>query len=267
MTLAQDRPPKALTIGGSDSGGAAGLQADLKTFTALKAYGMSVVTAVTAQNSLQVKEIHFLDPEFVLQQINAVLSDYGADAVKIGFVGRSDLIEVIGTRLADYQGPDIVVDPVLVDHRGRSMFPADVLDAYRQRLFPIVRLATPNRSEAALLSRINITSLSGMDAAAKVIQAMGPRWVLVKGGKVEGDALDLLTNGRQVRVFRTPWIETTNTHGSGDTLSAAISVFLALGASVPEAVDRARRFTHQSIKGAVNWHLGAGHGPLNHFNF
>jgi hydroxymethylpyrimidine kinase/phosphomethylpyrimidine kinase len=254
-----------LTIAGSDSGGAAGLQADLKTFTALGVYGMSVVTVVTAQNSLRVEAVHPLPAEFVAAQLEAVLSDYGAAAVKTGFIGRTDLVRVIAQVLGGHKGLSLVVDPVLVNHRGETMFPDEVVDVYRHHLLPLAYLVTPNRREAELLTGTPVNNVPAMAAAARTIQRLGATAVLITGLRDGDDVVDVLFDGREIDELRAPWIETTNTHGSGDTLSAAITAFLAQGQTLPEAVVQARRFSRAAIAAAVDWRLGAGHGPVNHW--
>jgi hydroxymethylpyrimidine/phosphomethylpyrimidine kinase len=258
-------PAKVLTIAGSDSGGAAGLQADLKTFTALKVYGMSAITAVTAQNSVGVTAVHFLPADFVGAQLEAVLSDYGAAAVKTGFIGRVDLIETIAHKLANYGVRYLVVDPVLVNHRGEGMFTPAVTQAYREQLLPPAWLVTPNRAEAGLLAGMAVESLLEMETAAHAIHQCGPRFVLIKGGRDGGDIVDLLFDGEHSTWLRSPWLETNNTHGSGDTLSAAITAYLEQGIATVTAVQQAHRFTAGAIGAAVQWQLGAGHGPVSHF--
>lgn len=258
-------PVKVLTIGGSDSGGAAGIQADLKTFTALHTYGMSVITAVTAQNSYEVRAVHPLPADFVTQQLEAVLSDYGAAAVKTGFVGRVDLLEAIAAGLAAYPVPHVVIDPVLVNHRGQSMFPPTVAAAYRELLFPLATLMTPNRHEAALLSERPVQTVVEAREAAETMLAAGARAVLVKGINAGTERVDVLHTGRETHLLPVPLIETENTHGSGDTLSAAIAVFLARGEALLPAVQQAQQFTAGAIERAAGWHMGAGHGPLSHF--
>lgn len=266
------QPAKVLTIAGSDSGGAAGLQADLKTFTALGVYGMSVVTVVTAQNSVRVEGVHPLPAGFVSQQLAAVLSDYGAAAVKTGFIGRVDLIEAIAGRLAAYaaeqpagQAPRIVIDPVLVNHRGESMFPPDVTDAYRNHLLPLADLVTPNRREAALLTERPVETVAEMEAAARLLHEQAGGAVLVKGGRQGEKVVDVFFDGEEVVPLRTERVETANTHGGGDTLSAAIVAFMARGEGMLPAVRRARCFTHAAIRSAAGWRMGGGHGPLDHF--
>ncbi|MDX1686631.1 MAG: bifunctional hydroxymethylpyrimidine kinase/phosphomethylpyrimidine kinase [Candidatus Promineifilaceae bacterium] len=264
-------PAKVLTIAGSDSGGAAGLQADLKTFTALGVYGMSVVTTVTAQNSVRVEGVHSLPAAFVSQQIDAVLSDYGAAAVKTGFIGRAELVETIAERLSIYAAehptgrePFLVVDPVLVNHRGESMFPTNVTRAYRKYLLPMAHLVTPNRREAERLTERTVETVAEMEAAARLLHRVSGRSVLVKGGREEGQVVDVFFDGEEAVSLVAPHLESANTHGSGDTLSAAIVAFLALGESAPNAVRRARAFTHAAIRAAAGWQMGGGHGPLNH---
>jgi hydroxymethylpyrimidine/phosphomethylpyrimidine kinase len=266
MTSA-DTPAKVLTIAGSDSGGAAGLQADLKTFTALKVYGMSAITAVTAQNSVRVAAVHYLPADFLAAQLDAVLSDYGAAAAKTGFIGRVDLIETIANRIAAYSLPYLVVDPVLVNHKGDAMFGPAVTQAYHNHLLPLAWLIAPNRPEAALLAETPVDNLAGMETAARAIHHLGPRHVLIKGGRDGDDILDLLYDGQQFTWFRSPYLDTPNTHGSGDTLSAAITAYLAQGMETVAAVHHAHYFTTTAIQAAAFWQLGAGHGPLSHFQF
>jgi hydroxymethylpyrimidine/phosphomethylpyrimidine kinase len=257
-------PAKALTIAGSDSGGAAGLQADLKTFTALGVYGMSVVTVVTAQNSVAVHAVQAMPPQLVAGQLDAVLSDYGADAVKSGFIGRTDLIETIAGCLVAHQVNNLVVDPVLVNHRGEAMFPTAVVAAYHNHLLPLACLVTPNRREAELLAGMPVVTPADMQTAAQAIYAAGATAVLVKGVREGDDIVDLLFDGRETFLFRSPWLDTANSHGSGDTLSAAIVAYLAQGVELLTAVRQARHFTYQALQTAVSWRLGRGHGPLNH---
>jgi hydroxymethylpyrimidine/phosphomethylpyrimidine kinase len=255
-------PAKVLTIAGSDSGGAAGLQADLKTFTALGAYGMSVATAATAQNSVQVTAVHFMPPDFVAAQLDAVLSDYGAAAVKTGFIGRGELIGLIAAKLSGYHLQNVVVDPVLVNHRGEAMFVTAVMETYRAYLLPLADLLTPNRREAELLLKRSILTPADGEEAARALVAQGAKAVLLKG-VADGEMLvDLLFDGCDCRHFRAPRIQTNNTHGSGDALSAAIVVYLAQGLELVAAVAEARQFVRAGIAAAVDWRLGAGHGPI-----
>ncbi len=263
------QPPKVLAIAGSDSGGAAGLQADLKTFTALGVYGMSVLTIATAQNSVSVNEIYPFPAKFVAAQIDAVLSDYGAEAVKSGFIGRVELIKTIASKLQEYHLPKIVIDPVLVDHRGRSMFPPDVTQAYLSYLIPIADLITPNRHEAALLTgqilpeSINHTWL---EEIALRLHTLGAKNLLIKGGRIGDHSVDIFSDGLNPIFLTTSWIETQNTHGSGDTLSAAVTSYLAKGIDLESSIKKAHQFTAYGIQQAATWKMGSGHGPIA-YNF
>ncbi len=258
-------PVKVLTIAGSDSGGAAGLQADLKTFTVLGAYGMSAVTVVTAQNSQEVRAVFSLPVELVESQLQAVFDDYGAGAVKTGFIGQAALVAAIARRLAEAQPPFLVVDPVLVDHRGRPMFPDDVTQAYREALIPLASVVTPNPEEAALLTGRAVGSVKDLGAAAQALLALGAQYALIKGYRDGDEMVDVLAGADGLHTYRRPAIETANTHGSGDTLSAALCVYLAQGRSPVEAVEPAIRFTERAIRRAAGWRLGRGHGPVGQF--
>jgi hydroxymethylpyrimidine/phosphomethylpyrimidine kinase len=256
------QPVKVLTIAGSDSGGAAGLQADLKTFTLLGVYGMSVVTAITAQNSVAVTAVHHLPADFVAAQLDAVLSDYGAAAVKTGFIGREELVEIIADRLAAYATPNRLVDPILVNHRGESMFGPDVTEAYRRHLLPLADLLTPNRREAELLLNRPVTTLSEAAGAARRLANQGAKAVLIKRLPVGPELVDLLFDGRTDHYFRAAHIETANTHGSGDMLTAAVTAYRAQDIPLAVAVQQAHTLTQRAIAAAVTWRLGAGHGPV-----
>ncbi|MCA9987288.1 MAG: bifunctional hydroxymethylpyrimidine kinase/phosphomethylpyrimidine kinase [Anaerolineales bacterium] len=258
-------PAKVLTIGGSDSGGAAGVQADIKTITLLGGYAMSVLTAVTAQNSVTVAAVEFLAPEFVIRQLDVVLEDYGAAAIKTGFIGRADLIERLAERLAEWGGP-LVVDPVLVNHRGESMFPPEVTAAYRAKLLPLATLVTPNRAEAAVLTGRSAHTLPELADQAQQLHELGARAVLLKAGRFGDEQVDLYFAGQTVQEMRAPHLETSNTHGSGDTLSAAIATGLGQGLTLPGAIERAQQLTRAALLAAREWKLGAGHGPLGHMS-
>jgi hydroxymethylpyrimidine/phosphomethylpyrimidine kinase len=262
---ANDTPVKVLTIAGSDSGGAAGLQADLKTFTALGAYGMSVVTAVTAQNSQRVEAVLPLTAEMVESQMRAVLSDYGAAAVKTGFIGQVDLISIIAACLVEYRPGPIVVDPVLVNHKGLAMFSPAVTQAYVDHLLPLADLVTPNPEEATLLSGKPVASLDDVLEVAYAILSLGPRHVLIKGYREGDEMVDVLVHTAGQKIFHQPVIDTQNTHGSGDTLSAAVCVFLAQGQPINTAVESAIDYTRKAILRGASWQLGGGHGPVSHF--
>lgn len=265
--LTVKQPVKVLTIAGSDSGGAAGLQADLKTFTALGVYGMSAVTVVTAQNSVQVAALEAMPAALVGAQIETVLQDYGAAGIKTGFLGRADLAATVAKALAPYRAEHqtpLVVDPVLVNHRGEPMFGQEVIDAYRRRLLPECTVVTPNRREAALLCGREVESWSQVTEAARELKALGADAVLITGAWRGGDYGDVFYDGREMTFLKLAYLETENTHGSGDTLSAAIASHLAQDAPPLEAARRAQSFTAACIRGSVDWRLGAGHGPLNH---
>ncbi len=269
------QPLPLLTIAGSDSGGAAGLQADLKTWTALGCYGMSAITAVTAQNSARVAGVHTLPPAFVVAQIDAVLSDYGAAAIKTGFLGRVEIVEAVAERLAHWAGgglptrPTIVVDPVLVNHRGEAMFGPEVAAAYRELLFPLAGLITPNRHEAGMLlteegmARLEDGQIGTNSQTLNL--PFSPARILLKGQRRGDEIVDVYSDGQERLELARPFIATANTHGSGDTLSAAICAYRALGHDWPEAIHRAGAYTHAAIGRGAAWRLGAGHGPLGHF--
>lgn len=260
-------PTTFLTVGGSDSGGAAGIQADLKTATALGAYGMCALTAVTAQNSVAVRGVEWLSPDFVRAQIGAVLADYGADCVKTGFLGKVGLITAVSTAFEKHQPNIVVIDPVLVNHKQQPMFDDAVRLAYLEKLFPLATLVTPNVTEAALLlQQPPLTTLDAVRKAARALHKAGAANILVKRFVVAGDCVDVLYDGADFFELRAPLVETDNTHGSGDTLSAAACLFLARGDSIEEAVASAKTFTTHAISRAVHWSLGAGHGPLAHFD-
>jgi hydroxymethylpyrimidine/phosphomethylpyrimidine kinase len=263
------QPVITLTIGGSDSGGAAGIQADLKTWTALGVYGMSVITAVTAQNSLRVEAIHYLPPEMVAAQVDAVLFDYGAQAIKTGFLGRADLIEQTAWHLKAHEAGPLVVDPVLVNHKGQSMFGSDVVNAYNEHLLPLADLVTPNWREAALLVGVNIKNIPQtkiLKYFGQTICASGAGQILITGVPGEEETIiDWWYDGYEMRPFEQPKINTNNRHGSGDTLSAAICAYLALGMDMENAIKNARVFTALALADALSWRLGRGHGPLSHF--
>lgn len=265
MTITQ--PVKVLTIGGSDSGGAAGIQADLKTWTALNAYGMSVITAVTAQNSVAVKAVQYVDPDIVAAQIDAVLSDYGAHSIKTGLLGRAELVEVVAARLAALATGPLIVDPVLVNHRGESMFALAVTAAYAAHLLPLATLVTPNWREAALLTGKDAADLltrGGLERSVKRLLALGSEQVLITGVPAGETVVDWYGDGTELLPLPQVKIDTENRHGSGDTLSAAICAYLAQGADMPQAISQAQAYTARALHAASGWQLGHGHGPLAH---
>jgi len=254
--------PTVLSIAGSDSGGGAGIQADLKTITALGAFGTSAVTALTAQNTVGVRGVHEVPAEFVAAQIDAVMEDIGADAAKTGMLGSRAVIEVVADRVRHHGIGPLVVDPVMVAKSGAALLAADARRTLRELLLPLAEVVTPNLPEAAELAGIAVTEQADMPEAARRIHACGPRYVLVKGGHLEGEAADLLYDGSAfVRVVR-PRVSTRNTHGTGCTYAAAIATGLARGMAVPQAVEWARDALQAALEGSLD--LGQGCGPLGH---
>lgn len=257
------RIPRALTIAGSDSGGGAGIQADLKTFSAFRVFGMSVITAVTAQNSMGVQGVENLPPAFVAQQLRSVLDDFGADAAKCGMLSTAPIIEAVADLLAERRIGNLVVDPVMVAKSGDQLLRADAREALITRILPLALVVTPNVPEAEVLAGLPVTDRAGMEEAARRIGALGPRHVLVKGGHLKGDAMDLLWDGRDFHEFSGPRVDSPNTHGTGCTLSAAIAAGLALGHSLPDAVARAKAYVTRAIREGFS--AGRGVGQLRHF--
>ncbi len=257
------RIPRALTIAGSDSGGGAGIQADLKTFSAFRVFGTSVITAVTAQNSLGVQGVENLPPAFVARQLRSVLEDFGADAAKCGMLSTAPIIEAIAEVLRERPVPNLVVDPVMVAKSGDPLLRPDARQALITRILPMALVVTPNLPEAEALTGHPVTDRAGMEEAARRIRALGPRHVLVKGGHLKGDAVDLLWDGRAFQEFSVPRVDSPNTHGTGCTLSAAIAAGLALGQSLPDAVARAKAYVTAAIR--EGFQAGRGVGQLRHF--
>lgn len=254
---------RALTIAGSDPGGGAGLQADLKTFAAFGVYGMSAVTAVTVQNTLGVSGVHPVPAAVVSGQIDAVLEDIGAGAVKTGMLGSAAVVKAAAARLRAHRVKNLVVDPVMYAKGGHALLRPSAAGALVRDLLPLALLVTPNAPEAERLAGIRVKDQAGARAAARAIRALGPAWVLVKGGHLDGPVCeDLLYDGKTFTVFRSPRLNTRNTHGTGCTLSAAIASGLALGLPPERAVAAAVEYVAGAIKHARP--LGGGHGPLNH---
>jgi hydroxymethylpyrimidine/phosphomethylpyrimidine kinase len=259
-------PPRLLTIAGSDSGGGAGLQADLKTFAAHGAYGMSVVTAVTAQNTRAVTAVHELPPAVVAAQLDAVFDDIGVDAVKIGMLASAPIVEAVAERLAAWrargQAPPVVLDPVMVAKSGAPLLRDDAVEALAGRLLPLATLLTPNLPEAARLVGLPVGSSEERRQAARALARGGPA-VLLKGGHAPGDEVeDLLFDGERFHAFRGPRLATTSTHGTGCTLSSAIACRLALGEPLARAVECGIGYLRGAL--AAAFPLGHGQGPVNH---
>jgi len=252
----------ALTIAGSDSGGGAGIQADLKTFSAFGVYGMSVLTSITAQNTQGVLGIHDLPAEFVALQLDAVLTDIGADAAKTGMLSNAGIIEAVSQKIKKHGLANLVVDPVMVAKSGDLLLREDAREALLRMLLPLATLVSPNLPEAEVLSGRPVRTIGEMRKAAETISTLGPRYVLIKGGHLPGEAVDILYDGQTFTEFPSRRINTPHTHGTGCTLSAAIAAGLARGHSVTDSVAMAKEYITRAIKRGLP--LGGGHGPVNH---
>jgi hydroxymethylpyrimidine/phosphomethylpyrimidine kinase len=253
--------PVALTIAGSDASGGAGIQADLKTFHQFGVYGEAVITLITVQNTRGVQRVECLDPQLVADQIRAVVCDIPPAAAKTGALGNRAIIEAVAELARDFSFP-LVVDPVLVSKNEAPLLETGGIEALKTFLMPHVFLLTPNLDEASLLSGFEVRDEAGMRRAAKELAAMGPQAVLVKGGHLAGDAIDILFYQGEWTEFTSPRIETKHTHGTGCTFSAAITASLASGYDLPEAIRRAKRYITEAIRN--NPGLGTGAGPLDH---
>jgi hydroxymethylpyrimidine/phosphomethylpyrimidine kinase len=256
--------PRCLTIAGSDSGGGAGIQADLKTFAALGVYGMSALTALTAQNTVGVQAIYELPADFVGLQIDSVVTDIGVDAVKTGMLANADIIAVVAAKVQEHRLPNLVVDPVMVAKSGDPLLRADAREALIRLLLPLAVVVTPNLHEARVLTGMEIETVKDMERAAVAIHEMGPRYVVVKGGHLSaGESVDILYDGEKFTPFSSPRVETKNTHGTGCTFASAIAAGLAKGLDVGEAVRQAKEYITLALRYALD--LGHGHGPTHHF--
>ena len=257
---------RLLTIAGSDSGGGAGIQADLKTFSALGCYGMSAITALTAQNTTGVRAIHGVPPEMLIDQINAVVEDIGVDAVKIGMLHSPDIVQAVASAIDRHALPHVVLDPVMVATSGAVLIDSPAIAALVQQLFGRAVVITPNLDEASLLVGRTLANEQDMQAAAHELLAKGARAVLLKGGHLAGDVVsDLLqVAGAAPYWMRAPRIATANTHGTGCTLSSAIAAHLALGHSLIDSVEAARAYVRGALAAGANVKTGQGSGPLNH---
>jgi hydroxymethylpyrimidine/phosphomethylpyrimidine kinase len=254
--------PTALAIAGSDSGGGAGIQADLKTFLALGVHGTSAITALTAQNTMGISAVQDVPPSFVAEQIKQVATDFTVASAKTGMLSNAAVVEAVAAALLQYEVPNIVVDPVFVSKNQDRLLSQDGVDAIARKLFPLATVVTPNLEEASGFAGMEIHEISEMRQAAKLIHDLGPQYVLVKGGHLPQDAVDVLYDGAAFSELRSPRIDSRNTHGTGCTLSAAIAAFLARGLSVPEAVERAKAYVTGAI--AHGLEVGRGCGPTNH---
>lgn len=273
MTLTDSLPSsqspryaRVLSIAGSDSGGGAGIQADLKTLSALGCYGMTAITAITAQNTQGVRAIHGIPAQMLRAQIDAVLEDIGADAVKIGMLHDPEVVRVVVEAIKRHRLQQVVLDPVMVATSGDRLMAAETVHVLVHELFPLATVITPNLDEAALLLNRTIDGAEALDAAATALLALGAPAVLLKGGHLPGDTvMDVLAlaDGTRLRL-QSPRIVTHNGHGTGCTLSSAIAAHLALGLPLPQAVEQARAYILGAIAAGANVHTGHGHGPLNH---
>jgi hydroxymethylpyrimidine kinase/phosphomethylpyrimidine kinase len=253
--------PVALTIAGSDSGGGAGIQADLKTFAALGVHGTSAITAITAQNTVDVSEILELPTQLIRAQIDAVVSDLDVRAAKTGMLSSAEIIEAVADAISDHGITQLVVDPVMVAKGGAKLLRDDAVDALRRKLLPLAAIITPNLPEAEVLLNRSITTLDERRAAARDLRALGPRAVIVKGGHAGGDATDVYFDGQEMTELTSRRIDTPNTHGSGCAFSAAIAAGLARGLEPLAAAREAKAFITHAIESALE--IGHGHGPVN----
>ena len=264
-------PPVAMTIAGSDSGGGAGIQADLKTFAALGVFGTSAITALTAQNTATVAGVHTAPPEFVAAQITTVLDDLPVAAVKTGMLATAPILRAVASLAAEGRLPNLVVDPVMVSSSGDRLLDLNAERAYMELLLPHALVVTPNLREAEVLLGRSITTLDEQRTAAEELAVLGPKVIVVKGGHAvsdtPGEAVDIVVADGQVTELRAPRVATGNNHGSGCSFSAAVAAGLAKGLSTLDAIRAAKDFVHRGIAGGATWSLGRGHGPLDHFGW
>ncbi len=269
------QPITVLSIAGSDSGGGAGIQADLRTFAAFGVHGTTSLTAVTAQNTLGVSDVAVMAPSLVVSQVRAVVDDFDVLAVKTGMLGDAHVVEAVATLAREGLLPHLVVDPVLISSTHHLLMRDGGVSAYREALFPLATVVTPNLREAAVLCGVDvrdISSLQDMHALGRELLALGPRYVLVKGGHfaasgVDAPVPDVLMSTDELIVFESPRVDTNNDHGTGCSLSAALCAGLGLGRSVSDATRDAKAFVLSALQGAASWHLGNGRGPLDHLGW
>lgn len=254
---------KILTIAGSDCSGGAGIQADLKTFSALGTFGMSVIVSVVAENTSRVLAIQDVTPDMIEKQIDAVFEDIEVDAVKIGMLSSPACMEAVAGKLKQYRPEKVVIDPVMYAKNGCPLMQPESIDTLIRRVLPLADVLTPNIPEAEKLADMEIRSQEDMEKAAEKIQTLGCRAVVVKGGHADGDAVDVLSAGGQLFYYRTPRIDTKNTHGTGCTFSSAIAAQLGKGLDVPAAVGAAKEYVTAAIAHALP--IGKGYGPTHHF--
>jgi hydroxymethylpyrimidine/phosphomethylpyrimidine kinase len=253
--------PTALTIAGSDPGGGAGIQADLKTFAALKVYGTTVIAALTAQNTMGVRQVMMIPPEFVAAQLDAVFSDIPPNAVKTGMLCSAAIVAIVAAKLREYRAQRLVIDPVMVSSSGAVLLDRAGIDALARDLLPLSELVTPNLAEAGELSGMEVRHIPDMEEAARRIHGLGVRNVLLKGGHLEGDAVDVFFDGAEFVHLRSERIATSNLHGTGCVLSAAIASELALGRNLRDSITLAKEFVTQAIRHSLS--VGKGTGPID----
>jgi hydroxymethylpyrimidine/phosphomethylpyrimidine kinase len=255
---------KALTIAGSDSGGGAGIQADLKTFMAFGVYGMSAITALTAQNTVGVQGIFDISPDFVREQIRSVMTDIGADAAKTGMLSNAAIVKAVAEAVREFRVPNLVVDPVMIAKSGDFLLAPEGRKALVEVLLPLATVITPNAFEAEAILGRRIDGLEAMKKAAQELKGTGCEWVVLKGGRldIESQAIDVLCDGRELIILRSPRLESMCTHGSGCTFASAIAAGLAKGLTPQDAVKRAKDYVTEAIRRGVS--MGSGHGPANH---
>lgn len=255
---------KAMTIAGSDSGGGAGIQADMKTFSALGVYGTTVITALTAQNTRAVKAVYDVDAAFVGAQIDAIMEDIGADATKTGMLHRADIIRIVAQKVREWNIEKLIIDPVMISKSGVPLLCNDAIQELKSELFPLAYMITPNIFETTALTGIKILSTYDMQKAAEILINEGPRYVIIKGGHLSGEiCIDLMYDGKEWKFLESPRIMSHHTHGTGCTFSAAITAFLAKGYNPYEAVCQAKDYITQAIRYA--YAIGQGQGPVHHF--
>lgn len=260
---------RALTIAGSDSGGGAGIQADLKTFSALGCYGMTVITALTAQNTVSVTGIQAVPPEFIALQMDAVMTDIGADAVKIGMLHSPEVIKTVARCLQKYDCSSIVLDPVMVTRNGDKLLQDDAVQALKEYLFPLATVITPNLAEASILLGREVDEISEMADACRDLAALGCDRVFLKGGALKGtSSVDLLfeRESGEILELESPRVDTPNSHGTGCTISSAITACLAKGMKLPAAVREAKVYIDGALQSGADMKIGSGHGPVHHFH-
>jgi hydroxymethylpyrimidine/phosphomethylpyrimidine kinase len=254
---------KALTIAGSDSGAGAGIQADLKTFAALGVYGTSAITAITAQNTVGVTQVLALNPNLVGAQIDAIIDDIGADALKTGMLANKAIIDTVAKKIREHHLKNVVVDPVMVATSGDLLIQKNAVAALRNKLIPLATIVTPNIPEAEELTGMKLRTSADIEEAARRIIRLGAKNVIIKGGHGSGPAVDLFYDGKKFTALNAPRIRTENTHGTGCTFSAAIAAYLAKGERLERAVALAKKYITDSIR--FSFTIGAGHSPVHHF--